>query len=187
MTVVPTIGEPLVGWRSWRLARRYGQLVLVSQVVHTRWPRRRRMVAHCVGQYQLPPTAAAPRATVHMYRDATRTWDDGHPAHTSPVVEPRVCSSGHPCGIYALRGPEPPAPWVNWAPHPVEGWVYLWGVVVPHKNGWRAQYAYPRELVLRKGLQPDDDLELLALELEHGYGVPVRVEVLRKPGVEAKP
>jgi hypothetical protein len=61
--------------------------------------------------------------------------------HTPPHGD---CS----CGIYAaksldhLRG-------IGYAERGVLGEVYLWGTVVEHKLGWRAQFAYPKTLVVR--------------------------------------
>src|SRR5262249_19967822 len=37
------------------------------------------------------------------------------------------------------------------------GEVYLWGVVVEHELGWRAQYAYPKSLVLPLSVMPTYD------------------------------
>src|SRR5215471_3996668 len=54
---------------------------------------------------------------------------------------------GCSCGIYAaksfdqLRG-------IGYAELGVRGEVYLWGTVVEHKLGWRAQFAYPKTLVV---------------------------------------
>jgi len=51
------------------------------------------------------------------------------------------------CGVYAaknfahLRN-------IGYADYGVHGEVYLWGTVVEHRLGYRAQYAYPKSLVL---------------------------------------
>jgi hypothetical protein len=50
---------------------------------------------------------------------------------------------GCTCGIYATKSPE----LTDWCPG-VYGEVYLWGTVVEHDFGWRAQYAYPKRFVL---------------------------------------
>jgi hypothetical protein len=39
----------------------------------------------------------------------------------------------------------------------ISGEVYLWGVVVEHELGWRAQFAYPKSLVLPLGIMPTYD------------------------------
>jgi hypothetical protein len=67
------------------------------------------------------------------------------------------------CGIYAaksfdhLRG-------IGYADQGVRGEVYLWGTVVEHKLGWRAQFAYPKTLVVR----PEEKLESLKILIEYG-------------------
>ena len=59
------------------------------------------------------------------------------------------------CGIYAaknldhLRG-------IGYADQGVRGEVYLWGTVVEHKLGWRAQFAYPKTLVVSPELVERD-------------------------------
>jgi hypothetical protein len=90
--------------------------------------------------------------------------------HTPPHGD---CS----CGIYAaksfdqLRG-------IGYAELGVRGEVYLWGTVVEHKLGWRAQFAYPKTLVvgpesLLCGRLVQRDLcteELESLKILIGYG-----------------
>ena len=90
--------------------------------------------------------------------------------HTPPHGD---CS----CGIYAaksfdqLRG-------IGYAELGVRGEVYLWGTVVEHKLGWRAQFAYPKTLVvgpesLLFGRLVQRDLcteELESLKILIGYG-----------------
>ena len=53
------------------------------------------------------------------------------------------------CGIYASRSLadfERPRP--AWPPPTVVGTVALWGTVIEHERGWRAQHAYPARLRL---------------------------------------
>jgi hypothetical protein len=69
-----------------------------------------------------------------------------HDAHEAP-------QTGCTCGIYAaknfthLRN-------VGYAEYGVHGEVYLWGGVVEHKLGYRAQFAYPKTLVLPPDMIP---------------------------------
>jgi CheY-like chemotaxis protein len=44
--------------------------------------------------------------------------------------------------------------------------VYLWGTVVEHKLGWRAQFAYPKTLVV--GPESLEELESLKILVEYG-------------------
>jgi len=58
------------------------------------------------------------------------------------------------CGIYALKAPLP-ARDTGWpSGHGPSGEVYLWGTVVEHSDGWRAQYAYPKTLVVTSTCDP---------------------------------
>jgi len=96
--------------------------------------------------------------------------------HTPPHGD---CS----CGIYAaknfdqLRG-------IGYAELGVRGEVYLWGTVVEHKLGWRAQFAYPKTLVvgpesLLFGRLVQRDLcteELESLRILTEYGADLFVE-----------
>jgi hypothetical protein len=42
----------------------------------------------------------------------------------------------------------------------IHGEVYLWGTVVEHELGWRAQFAYPKTLFLPSDLIPSDTKEM---------------------------
>ncbi len=44
----------------------------------------------------------------------------------------------------------------------IHGEVYLWGTVVEHELGWRAQFAYPKSLILPPDLIPSDTKEMEA-------------------------
>jgi len=56
-------------------------------------------------------------------------------------------SDGCRCGIYAAKNFQHLVE-IGYAQYGVHGEVYLWGAVVEHRLGWRAQYAYPKTLVL---------------------------------------
>jgi hypothetical protein len=60
--------------------------------------------------------------------------------HTPPNGD---CS----CGIYAAKSFDQLRR-IGYAELGVCGEVYLWGTVVEHKLGWRAQFAYPKTLVV---------------------------------------
>jgi hypothetical protein len=59
------------------------------------------------------------------------------------------------CGIYAAKSPEHLVGLglmsSVWA---ISGEVHLWGTIVEHRNGWRAQFAYPKSLVLSTWIIP---------------------------------
>ena len=63
---------------------------------------------------------------------------------------------GHACGIYALRSRELAESLLRELPLPVVGTVAigrvsLWGRVIENVDGWRAQFAYPYDVVLVGG------------------------------------
>ena len=57
------------------------------------------------------------------------------------------------CGIYAAKNSEHLRQ-IGYADGGICGEVYLWGTVVEHKLGWRAQYAYPKTFALAPSLFP---------------------------------
>jgi hypothetical protein len=65
------------------------------------------------------------------------------------------------CGIYAAKNSEHLRQ-IGYADGGVCGEVYLWGTVVEHKLGWRAQFAYPKSLGLPLSLLPFTLAELNA-------------------------
>ena len=56
----------------------------------------------------------------------------------------------------------------------VLGEVYLWGTVVEHKLGWRAQFAYPKRLVVLPDM-PKEHIQTLV-----AYGVEISVTALNQ-------
>lgn len=93
---------------------------------------------------------------------------------------------GHPgpqpscgCGIYAVTTREQALEWARWAqsalPHPIViGQAQLWGRVLPHSVGYRAELAYPYELeVLAGGLLDEAGAELLGRMLRDAYLVDI--------------
>lgn len=57
---------------------------------------------------------------------------------------------GPPPGVYAYK--KPAFIEVYYIPFRVQGEVWLWGDVVEHQDGYRAQYAYPKEIYGRPDL-----------------------------------
>ena len=87
-------------------------------------------------------------------RVAPAAW---HMAEAAKVVPHRKCT----CGIYAAKNSEHLRQ-IGYADGGVCGEVYLWGTVVEHKLGWRAQFAYPKSLGLPLSLLPFTLAELNA-------------------------
>lgn len=110
------------------------------------------------------------------------------------------CSNAHPeveegsphascsCGIYGMKQLQPPDQYV-YTPNqlmpgtylgPLAGRVALWGRVIEHTQGYRAQYAYPHTLFLTRNAAPippgfpvPDSTKNLAELLRASYGCQV--------------
>jgi hypothetical protein len=90
-----------------------------------------------------------------------------HIAEAANEVPYRKCT----CGIYAAKNSEHLRQ-IGYADGSVCGEVYLWGTVVEHKLGWRAQFAYPKSLGLPLSLLPFTLAELNARLLALiGFGI----------------
>lgn len=77
---------------------------------------------------------------------------NAHEAHEVPQTD---CT----CGVYAAKNFEHLRQ-LGYEGRGVRGEVYLWGTVVEHRLGWRAQFAYPKKLVLPTDLIPFDTKEM---------------------------
>jgi hypothetical protein len=131
MIAVPDYVEPVVGWRSWTLARTPDGFRLRSVIFGTLWEPRHELEAECL---------ARPRRRLL------------HPWHREPPHEgpSRNCD----CGIYAADTAERAGMYLDdratpWsALNRVIGLVALWGNVVQCDTGWRASRAYPVRVFL---------------------------------------
>lgn len=124
--VAPDFVEPLVGWRAWHVIETPDGLRL-----------------HSIGR----PVVWEPG--VEQRADCRRrsSWPRRRRDRQHPAPEP-TCS----CGVWAVRRPQLAIAGLDiygrsWKPvHRVLGRVSLWGRVVEHDQGWRAECAYPAEL-----------------------------------------
>jgi hypothetical protein len=145
---VPDYAEPLQAWRLWAIEDAAGPARLRS-LYHQRavWPTGAAFVAHCNAR-------------------RFRVWRRS--PHETPVD---ACS----CGIYAVGADRIRTLWRDSEPAPrfslVIGAVSLWGGVVECEHGWRAGFAYPREIFVPSFAPKLDET---AAELAD-YGVPVEV------------
>jgi hypothetical protein len=57
------------------------------------------------------------------------------------------------CGVYAARSLDH-LRWTGYTQHGIHGEVCLWGTVVEHEDGWRAQFAYPKNFVVPLSMVP---------------------------------
>jgi hypothetical protein len=124
----PDYARALIGWRVWCVVRHGAELRLGSVIQDDVWPVGAPFVARC--------RAHEPPANRQLLRDPY--------AHDVPAA---ACT----CGIYAAR--EPAGAWSYLRgrdeAHTVArviGRVMLWGRVVEHEDGWRAERAYPLDV-----------------------------------------
>jgi hypothetical protein len=120
-TPAPDYAEALIGWRVWCVVETAHGLRLASVIEDDLWPVRMELVARC------------------------RSHERGD-GHTAPAIE---CS----CGVHATHEPAAVRTYLRGRDGPttiarVLGRVLLWGRVVEHEYGWRAERAYPLELIV---------------------------------------
>ncbi len=134
MTLVPDYISPIIGYRAWQWDR-----AGLHSLNGERWCPSKPLEATCrVCDFAV--------------------WRRGHKAgqhsHSAPQLD---CT----CGIYAskslehLRRP-------GYERLLIYGQVLLWGVVVEHQYGWRAQYAYPQTFFLHPEVLPITLMEVEA-------------------------
>src|ERR1035441_3285504 len=130
---VPDYISPIIGYR----VRKWEHTGLKS-LCGERWHPGQSLAARCRASAVVGPIVGRAEA-VHDARD----------------VPQANCT----CGVYAaktfhhLRS-------VGYAKCGIHGEVYLWGTVVEHEFGWRAQFAYPKTLFLPSNLIPSDTKEM---------------------------
>ncbi len=76
-----------------------------------------------------------------------------HCPHSAPLIK---CT----CGIYAYKSLEHAREYGGERSR-IHGQVSLWGTIVEHQQGWRAQYAYPKSFFL-----PPEAFPLTLMEIE---------------------
>ena len=116
--------EPPLGWRAWRLHRTDAGLRIAPTTPRSDWPPREAIHARCSG------------AHTRLYLVFNPELE---PAHRSPMP-------GCTCGIHAVKDPRRLARGANHAG--VIGRVAMWGRVIEHSKGWRAEFAYPSRMRL---------------------------------------
>lgn len=130
--VVPDLTEPIIGWRRWfvRFDEATEEPYLASGIgLGVRWPMREALGAQCLNDpFGMGVTPDGARQTL-----------------PPPCIDPPRPSCR--CGVYACsyRPKRPPRD----RHKQLTGKVALWGRVVRHERGYRAQYGYPLTLGLR--------------------------------------
>jgi hypothetical protein len=124
----PDYADALIGWRAWCVVRYGADFRLASVIQDDVWPTDAPFVARC--------RAHEPPANRLLPRDRE--------LHAAPAA-------GCTCGIYAAR--EPAGAWTYLRGRDdadtvarVIGRVMLWGKVVEHEDGWRAERARPLDV-----------------------------------------
>jgi len=115
------MSNDLIGYRTWLL--KIGSKYLVRETDDGGWER------YAAG----PPTLRLCSLSTECY------WN-------GPVQHSGRAPSGVNCsGLYALKTLEAAA---DYSPNPVVGEVAMWGKIVQHAHGWRAEHMLIKRLVL---------------------------------------
>ncbi|HWO69402.1 MAG TPA: hypothetical protein VNP94_01400 [Actinomycetota bacterium] len=116
--------EPILGWRTWRLVRARGGLRIAPATPREPWEPGVAQRATCTGAHTRLYLVFNPELA---------------PTHRSP--EP-----GCTCGFHAFK--EPARLGRTGRGVGVVGQVAMWGRVIEHTRGWRAEFVYPARLRL---------------------------------------
>lgn len=143
--------EPIIGYREWVVgySPRIGEYRLRSFWEQDLWKPKQAHQALCLRGRSNPFVA---------FREEGSLSD-----HDAPHIN---CT----CGIYARESLEQLG-----LEGGVYGSVYLWGEVIVCERGYRAEYAYPKDLIIQ-GYAPKAS-ERAKREIEEAYGIPVTVIV----------
>lgn len=151
--IVPDLISPIVGYRAWHYHSTPDGCLTALVHPYTLWPHHRRSVALCT---------VAPLQWVEL--------DDIElPRHNSPELS---CT----CGLYAAKDFDRlfSMTYMEDMADRVWGEVNLWGKVIEHDEGYRAEFAYPRRLIVPYRGFPFRLLEIeKRVERFAKYGVPV--------------
>ena len=130
--IIPDYIMPIVGYRAWRW-KATGLQSLNGQP----WLPGRPLAAGC----------GPPAGTIVGRAEAVHGADE-------------LPHSDCTCGVYAAKNLEHLRQ-IGYERRGIHGEVYLWGTVVEHKLGWRAQFAYPKKLFL-----PPDTIPFKLTEID---------------------
>lgn len=151
---VPDAIEPVVGWRYWRVDKREGLLHSLSGAGGYLWRAKSPFEARCP-----------------VFK---RTGVDGRYRFVSGMRTEKHEAPGEACrcGIYAARDlMHLRRQMLTGLALNVVGEVSLWGKLIPGSKGYRAEFAYPRNLfVIQRTAEWDQSVLVDALSV---YGVPV--------------
>jgi hypothetical protein len=150
--------EVVTGYRIWPLSRSYPEgyrLRAVNACFDGTVTPNQRIEAKCKAGYQVATLSA-------YYGNVGVDPAMGEPQHQAPGKD---CH----CGIYAYKRSVP----LEDSDKPyVAGEVNMWGRVIEHADGYRAQFAYPKRLFVVDG---GERAQHIAVALGLAYGVPCEV------------
>ncbi|GBC86801.1 hypothetical protein HRbin12_00800 [bacterium HR12] len=119
--------EPIMGWRAWRLRRRPDGLLRIAPTTpRSDWEPGVAIHATCSGAHTREYLVYNPELVAF---------------HRSPEI-------GCTCGIHAMKDPRRLRRSRPGRRAGVVGTIAMWGRVVEHTRGWRAEFAYPARLRL---------------------------------------
>jgi hypothetical protein len=130
---VPDYISPIIGYRVWKWEN-----TGLKSLCGERWHPSQSLAARCRASAVVGPIVGRAEAV--------------HDAHEVPQTD---CT----CGVYAAKTFHHLCS-VGYAKCGIHGEVYLWGTVVEHELGWRAQFAYSKSLFLPPDLIPSDTKEM---------------------------
>lgn len=159
----PLVVGPLHGYRYWRVEWEHGQPVLRSLYRATVWPSQTPLQATC----ETKPDRLSALVRRILHRESA--------LHVAPTL-------GCECGIYGFARFEraeqleisPQCQRGIFGEHwQVAGVVMLWGRVVQHERGYRAEYARPVKLLAVPGLAQGRGIRDLLDAVAQRYGLDV--------------
>jgi hypothetical protein len=130
---VPDYISPIVGYRVWTWDTKG-----LKSLCGERWHPSQSLAARCRASAVVAPIVRRVEAV--------------HDAHEPPQTN---CT----CGVFAAKNLEH-LRHLGYEGRGIRGEVYLWGTVVEHELGWRAQFAYPKSLVLQPDAIPSGTKEM---------------------------
>jgi len=124
---IPDYVAPIVGYRAWQwnCGGWNPHSAPLKSFNNEWWSPRHALAATCSASFGWAPVRGA---------------EVVHGRHEAPQA---TCT----CGIYAAKSFDHLRD-QGYSRRGIRGEVYLWGNVIEHQSGWRAQFAYPKTLVL---------------------------------------
>lgn len=166
LSEIPDLIEPIIGWRCWGINKDGTLRALTSPHAYlgfgyhswgVEWPPRKTAAAACE---KLERSG--------FYRIIRELSPDREPPKNCEHVPEESCS----CGFYAARRLRDVP---NYEHGVAYGLVAMWGKVIEHNGGWRAQYAYPVNLTVLDHYEWKGETGAILNRIRDLYGVPVRL------------